>query len=104
MSKKKERKYAHVWAALKATKTSKQKIEFVSLEIPREAHATVLTALRKECIADRAFRTECIEEDKSFEIGFHQIGDLLQLYLRWKPYVTDSFVIGPERIAKMRKW
>lgn len=100
-----ERKYIHVWEALKATKVSKNRtIEYVVLNLPREAHKTVLNALRKECIKDRAFRTLCIEEDKSFEIGFNQIGDTLQLYLRWKPYVTASFVIGPDRIAKMRKW
>lgn len=103
MSKRKERKYAHVWAMLKATKYSNQKIEFISLELPKESHASVLGALRKECVLDRAFRAECVLEDKSFEIGFHQIGDLLQIFLKWKPYITESFVIGPERIAKMRK-
>lgn len=102
MSKKKERKYAHVWAALKNSKN--QKLTYVTLELPKEVHKTVLLALRKECIADRAFRAECIEAGKSFEIGFNQIGDVLQLYLKWKSHITDSFVIGPERIARMRKW
>lgn len=101
---KQDRKFLHVWEALKATKNSKLSIEYVVLDLPREAHKSVLNALRKECIKDRAFRALCIEEDKSFEIGFNQIGNLLQLYLRWKPYITASFVIGPERIAKMRKW
>lgn len=102
MSKKKERKYAHIWQALKDTKG--QKFSYVTLELPKDVHKTVLLALRKECIADRAFRAECIEKGKSFEIGFNQIGDVLQLYLRWKDHITDSFVIGPDRIAKMQKW
>ncbi len=102
MSKKKERKYAHIWQALKDTQG--QKLSYVTLEFPKEIHKTVLLALRKECINDRAFRAECIEKGKSFEIGFNQIGDVLQLYLRWKEHITDSFVIGPERIARMSKW
>lgn len=101
-SKKKERKYSHVWEALKATKG--QKLSYVTLDLPAEVHKTVLLALRKECIADRAFRAECIEKGTSFEIGFNRIGTLLQLYLRWKPHITNSFVIGPDRIAKMQKW
>lgn len=99
---KKERKYAHVWAALKETEG--QRVTYVTLEMDKSLHKTVLLALRKECIADRAFRAKCIEKGKSFEIGFNQIGDVLQLYLKWKAHITNSFVIGPERIARMRKW
>jgi hypothetical protein len=97
------RKYQHIWDALKLTKGTRQ-ISYVTLNLPAESHDTVLLALRKECIADRAFRALCIEEGISFEIGFNRIGDTLQLYLRWKPYVTNAFVITPDRIAKMKKW
>lgn len=94
------RKYEHIWAALKVAKPLAQ----VSLTLPREAHKTVLNALRKESLGDRIFRAECIEKNKSFEIGFNQIGDTLLLYLRWKDYVTKAFVITPERIIKMSRW
>lgn len=96
------RKYEEVWEALKQIKPGS--LELVVLELPRDQHKTILNALRKESLKDRVFRFKCIEENRSFEIGFNQIGDMLQLYLRWKDYVTEAFVITPERIAKMRKW
>lgn len=101
-SKKQVAKYAHVWVALK--EASIGKIQYLTLEAPRSEHRNILNALRRESVKDRSFRAECIEKDKSFEIGFNQIGDMLQLYLRWKPYVTKSFVITPERIARMKLW
>lgn len=102
MSGQQQRRYQHIWEALK--KTDGSSLDIVTLELPRESHKTVLNALRKESLKDRAFRFECIERNKSFEIGFTQIGDTLQLFLRWKNYVTKAFIITPERIAKMRKW
>lgn len=99
---KQPRRYQHIWEALK--KTEAGSLDMVTLELPREDHKTVLNALRKESLKDRAFRFECTERNKSFEIGYNQIGDTLQLFLRWKSYVTKAFIITPERIAKMRKW
>lgn len=100
------RKYQHIWEALKEVDPSNpgSTTKLVSLELPRESHKTVLNALRKESLRDRTYRFKCIEEGTSFEIGYTQIGDLLQVYLRWKNHITSAFVITPERIAKMRKW
>lgn len=94
--------YSELWDKLKAQKPNS--LDLLTLEVPREQHKTILNALRKQSLKDRAFRFSCIEENKSFEIGFNQIGDHLQLFLRWKDYVTAAFVITPERVAKMQKW
>lgn len=94
--------YSEMWEQLKAQKADP--LGMLVLQVPREQHKTILNALRKQSLKDRAFRFTCIEENKSFEIGFTQIGDILQIFLRWKDYVTEAFVITPERVAKMQKW
>lgn len=94
--------YEELWEQLKGLDSAS--LSMLTLEVPRDQHKTILNALRKQSLKDRAFRFVCIEQNKSFEIGFNQIGDTLQLFLRWKGYVTNAFVITPERVAKMRKW
>lgn len=86
-----------IWSSLKSK--PKDKLE---LELPRADHEKILRLLRRQSAKDLAFRFQCVEQEKSFDIGYYSIGDKLYIYFKWKDKVTQNFVIGPDRIGKKR--
>lgn len=85
-----DRPYLEAWEAVK--KASELKVTYAHFNLDKSLHKRFMQGLRRESMRDRAFRFRCIENGKSFEIGYNSIGDMLQVYFRWKPYVTPSFV------------
>lgn len=78
-------KYDHIWERLKAE-------QYLSLTSPASSHKTILRALRAVSARDTVFRFKCVEQGKSYHIGFNSIGDLLLLRLEWKAGVPKKFV------------
>lgn len=82
--------YNTLWERLKKVDADGEL--YLNLEVPsgREQDALLL-GLRKQSLKDKGFRFACIEKEKSFTIGFNSLGDILQLYIKWRPHVTDAF-------------
>lgn len=86
----KNEEYPLLWEKLKASDAAGEL--YLNVEIPEgKSQTSLLIALRKQSLKDKGFRFACIEKDKSFTIGFNRLGDTLQLYLKWRPYVTNAF-------------
>lgn len=82
--------YQKLWERLKANDAAGEL--YLNVEIPSgKEQAALLLGLRKQSLKDKGFRFQCIQKDKSFTIGFNSLGDTLQLYLKWRPHVTDAF-------------
>lgn len=84
------RPYQQAWEDLK--KSDKLGHPYLSLDLDKSLHLTLLNGLRRESARDTTFRFLCAEKGRSFSIGYNQIGNLLQVYLKWKNYITPSFV------------
>lgn len=82
--------YKQLWERLKQADVAGDL--YLNVEIVGKAEQdALLLALRKQSLKDKGFRFVCIQKDKSFTIGFNRVGDTLQLYLKWRPHVTDAF-------------
>lgn len=82
--------YKKLWERLKQADVAGDLYLNVEIEGKAEQDALLL-ALRKQSLKDKGFRFVCIQKDKSFTIGFNRVGGTLQLYLKWRPHVTDAF-------------
>ena len=91
------RNYRPLWDSLK-------KKGHVQIEYPRKFHERVMRALRKESDFDGAFRFECVENEKHYEIEFSQLDDMLLISLKWIPGIKEGFIISPERIKRRQSW
>lgn len=85
-----ERPYLPTWEALKRADANGD--IYLSIVLPESLHLRVLNGLRRESAKDKAFRMHCVEQDKSFTIGFNRLGDTLQVYIKWRSHVTNAFV------------
>lgn len=83
------RPYLQTWEALK--KADEKGLPYLSVELPRDKHKSLLQGLRRESARDKAFRFKLIQKGRSFSIGYVQLGDCLQIYFQWKDYVTNAF-------------
>lgn len=71
--------------------------QHLSITSPASSHKTILRALRAESARDTVFRFKCVEDGRSYHIGFNSIGDLLLLRLEWKNKIPKNFIIHKSR-------
>ena len=90
--------FKSLWEKLKKADTDGDL--YLNIEVVASQQAALLLGLRKQSLKDKAFRFKCIEKSKSFTIGYNSLSDTLQLYLKWRPYVTNAFAGVPSKRRK----